>query len=262
MVREAEKDRAVPEGLDPERMPRHIAFIMDGNGRWARKRGLARNEGHAAGVESVRGIIRCAGELGIDTLTFFGFSTENWNRPRVEITAIMQLIVESLIGAVDEATQYGIRVSFLGRWDELPETNRRVIQQITEQTSGNDRLRLNLALNYGGRREIVEAAQSIAADVQFGRLKPEAIDETLFASYLYTKDLPDPDLLIRTSGEMRISNFLLYQMAYTEILVSPVLWPDFSRSHFIEAVRDYQSRERRFGRTGEQIASNTHNACT
>lgn len=255
MGRDAEKDRAVSEGLDPERMPRHIAFIMDGNGRWAKKHGLARDEGHSAGVESVREMIRCAGEFGVGILTFFGFSTENWNRPKREVAAIMQLIVESLRGAFDEASRHGIRVSFLGRWDELPETNRQVIRQIMEQTAGNDRLLLNFALNYGGRQEIVEAAQCIAMDVQAGKLNPEAIDETLFASYLYTESLPDPDLLIRTSGEMRISNFLLYQLAYTEILVSPVLWPDFSRGHFVEAVRDYQSRERRFGRTGEQVSS-------
>ena len=258
MGRDAERDRAVSEeGLDPERMPRHIAFIMDGNGRWAKKQGLARDQGHTAGVESVREMIRCAGEFGIGILTFFGFSTENWNRPRQEVAAIMRLIVESLRGAVEEASTHGIRVSFLGRWDELPESNRQVIRQITEQTAGNDRLLLNFALNYGGRQEIVEAAQCIAMDVQAGRLDPEAIDESLFASYLYTEHLPDPDLLIRTSGEMRISNFLLYQLAYTEILVSPVLWPDFSRSHFIGALRDYQSRERRFGRTGEQVSSHS-----
>ena len=236
-------------------MPRHIAFIMDGNGRWAKKKGLARDEGHSAGVESVREMIRCAGEIGVGILTFFGFSTENWNRPKREVAAIMRLIVESLRGAFDEASEQGIRVSFLGRWDELPETNRQVIRQIMEQTAGNGHLLLNFALNYGGRQEIVEAAQCIAMDVQAGKLNPEAIDESLFASYLYTENLPDPDLLIRTSGEMRISNFLLYQLAYTEILVSPVLWPDFSRSHLIGAIKDYQSRERRFGRTGEQISS-------
>lgn len=236
-------------------MPRHIAFIMDGNGRWAKKKGLARDEGHSAGVESVREMIRCAGEIGVGILTFFGFSTENWNRPKREVAAIMRLIVESLRGAFDEASEQGIRVSFLGRWDELPETNRQVIRQIMEQTAGNGHLLLNFALNYGGRQEIVEAAQCIAMDVQAGKLNPEAIDESLFASYLYTENLPDPDLLIRTSGEMRISNFLLYQLAYTEILVSQVLWPDFSRNHFIGAIRDYQSRERRFGRTGEQVSS-------
>lgn len=238
-------------------MPRHIALIMDGNGRWAEHKGLARDEGHSVGVESVREIIRCAGEIGVGILTFFGFSTENWKRPKREVIAIMRLIVESLRGAIDEASEQGIRVSFLGRWHELPKTNQQVIRQIMEQTARNKSLLLNFALNYGGRQEIVEAAQCIAMDVQAGKLDPEVIDEPLFASYLYTENLPDPDLLIRTSGEMRISNFLLYQLAYTEILVSPVLWPDFSRSHFIEAIRDYQSRERRFGQTGDQISSNS-----
>ena len=252
-----QKERAVSEGLDPERMPRHIAFIMDGNGRWAEGKGLTRAEGHSVGVESVREIIRCAGEIGIGILTFFGFSTENWKRPKREVAAIMRLIVESLRGAIDEVTAQDIRVSFLGRWDELPRINQQIIRQIMEQTAGNNRLLLNVALNYGGRQEIVAAAQSIAMDVQAGKLDPEVIDEPLFASYLYTENLPDPDLLIRTSGEMRISNFLLYQLAYTEILVSPVFWPDFSRNHFIRAIKDYQSRERRFGLTGGQVSSNS-----
>jgi len=250
---EAQNKRAISEGLNPKRMPRHIAFIMDGNGRWAQERGLARNKGHTAGVESVREIIRCAGELGIEVLTFFGFSTENWNRPKPEVDAIMRLIVASLRGAFDEAKNFGIRVSFLGKWNELPRANKEVIRQIMNKTATNRRLFLNFALNYGGRQEIVEATQSIAIDVQAGKLNPDEIEESLFASYLYTDKLPDPDLLIRTSGEMRLSNFMLYQLAYTEIVISHVLWPDFNRSHFIKAIKEYELRERRFGKTGEQI---------
>jgi len=243
---------AVLEGLDPDRMPDHIAFIMDGNGRWALQRGQERNEGHVAGVQSVREMIKCAGEIGVRILTFFGFSTENWNRPHQEVATIMRLIEESLRDAFDEARKHGIRVSFLGRWDELPESNRQVISRIMEETAGNDRLFLNFALNYGGRQEIVEAVQGIARDILAGKITPEEINEFLFSSYLHTENLPDPDFLIRTGGEMRISNFLLYQLAYTELLVTPVLWPAFSRRDFVQAIQDYQSRERRFGSIVEQ----------
>ncbi|MBI4552938.1 MAG: isoprenyl transferase [Candidatus Latescibacteria bacterium] len=238
--------------LDRTRLPRHIAIIVDGNGRWAAQRGLPRVVGHREGVNVVRDIVRVAGELGLDVLTLFTFSTENWRRPKTEVSALMRLLIATIRSEIEEINRNNVKIMVIGRWDELPEAARREVAYAIAQTSKNTGLRLILALNYGGRREIVEAAKRLAQDIVDGKQHLAAVDETLFASYLDTAGLPDPDLLIRTSGEMRISNFLLYQLAYTEICVMPVLWPDFRREHFYAAIQDYQTRERRFGRTSAQ----------
>ncbi len=250
----AQIEQVVADDLDPGRMPRHVAIVMDGNGRWAKKKGRPRQVGHRAGVHTVREIVKAASELGIEVLTLFAFSTENWNRPKWEVTSLMRLIIQSIRGEIAEINRNNVKITVSGRWDELPEANQQAIRFALKKTGHNTGLKLNLALNYGGRREIIEATRRIAEDIQEGKLTPDAINEPLFESYLYTAGLPDPDLFIRTSGEMRISNFLLYQLAYTEIVVSPVLWPEFTRQHFYQTIREYQSRERRFGRTGDQMS--------
>jgi len=251
---DAQIEQVVADDLDPGRMPRHVAIVMDGNGRWAKKKGRPRQVGHRAGVHTVREIVKAASELGIEVLTLFAFSTENWNRPKWEVTSLMRLIIQSIRGEIAEINRNNVKITVSGRWDELPEANQQAIRFALKKTGHNTGLKLNLALNYGGRREIIEATRRIAEDIQEGKLTPDAINEPLFESYLYTAGLPDPDLFIRTSGEMRISNFLLYQLAYTEIVVSPVLWPEFTRQHFYQTIREYQSRERRFGRTGDQMS--------
>ena len=240
--------------LDLQKLPTHIAIIMDGNGRWAKKQGKLRVFGHQNGVKAVRESVECAAELGIKYLTLYAFSTENWNRPKWEVTSLMRLIIQSIRGEIAEINRNNVKITVSGRWDELPAANQQAIGFALKKTGQNTGLKLNLALNYGGRREIIEATRRIAEDIQEGKLTPDAINEPLFESYLYTAGLPDPDLFIRTSGEMRISNFLLYQLAYTEIVVSPVLWPEFTRQHFYQTIREYQSRERRFGRTGDQMS--------
>ena len=254
MSGDAQIEQVVADDLDPGRMPRHVAIVMDGNGRWAKKKGRPRQVGHRAGVHTVREIVKAASELGIEVLTLFAFSTENWNRPKWEVTSLMRLIIQSIRGEIAEINRNNVKITVSGRWDELPEANQQAIRFALKKTGHNTGLKLNLALNYGGRREIIEATRRIAEDIQEGKLTPDAINEPLFESYLYTAGLPDPDLFIRTSGEMRISNFLLYQLAYTEIVVSPVLWPEFTRQHFYQTIREYQSRERRFGRTGDQMS--------
>ena len=251
---DAQIEQVVADDLDPGRMPRHVAIVMDGNGRWAKKKGRPRQVGHRAGVHTVREIVKAASELGIEVLTLFAFSTENWNRPKWEVTSLMRLIIQSIRGEIAEINRNNVKITVSSRWDELPAANQQAIGFALKKTGHNTGLKLNLALNYGGRREIIEATRRIAEDIQEGKLTPDAINEPLFESYLYTAGLPDPDLFIRTSGEMRISNFLLYQLAYTEIVVSPVLWPEFTRQHFYQTIREYQSRERRFGRTGDQMS--------
>jgi undecaprenyl diphosphate synthase len=233
--------------VDAARLPRHIAIIMDGNGRWASRRGLPRTFGHRAGVESLRHVVELCAELGIPFLTVFAFSTENWKRPQEEVNVLMDLLVEYLHREARELERNGIRVHAIGRLDELPPPARVAVYEIMERTAKNERMVLNLALNYGGRTELVDAARRLAADVLAGTLRVEDIDESHMAGALYTAGLPDPDLVIRPSGEMRISNFLLWQVAYAELWVTPVLWPDFRRVHLLEAILDYQRRERRFG---------------
>jgi undecaprenyl diphosphate synthase len=229
-------------------LPAHVAIIMDGNGRWARDRGQPREFGHRAGVQAVREAVEGAGEAGVQILTLFAFSQENWFRPEGEVRALMSLLEFYLRRERRELKAKGVEVRALGDLERLGPRTRAVLQSVVDETRGGERLRLNLAISYGSRAEIVRAARLLAERVQRGTLVPAEIDETLFAEHLYTAELPDPDLLIRTSGEYRISNFMLWQLAYTELHICPVLWPDFSRDHLFTAITDFQRRERRFGR--------------
>ncbi|CAN5588417.1 isoprenyl transferase [soil metagenome] len=229
-------------------LPRHVAVIMDGNRRWARERGMPREFGHRAGMRAVRDTVEGAGDVGIETLTLFAFSQENWHRPAGEVSALMTLLELYVRKEQRELKEKGVEVRVIGDLERLDPRTRRAVNSIVDFTAGGDGLRLNLAISYGARGEIVRAARRLAERVQRGTLVPEEIDEQLFASELYTAQDPDPDLLIRTSGELRISNFMLWQLAYTEIHISPVLWPDFRREHLFSAILDYQRRERRFGR--------------
>lgn len=234
--------------LDPARLPRHVAVIMDGNGRWAQRRGWReRIKGHEAGTEAVRATTRTCAALGIEALTLYAFSRENWARPRAEIEALMHLLQRFLLAEIPEMNDNGIRLVASGELDDLPASVRRQLDATREATSRNTRMVLNLALSYGGRDEIVRAARHLAREVQAGRLDPDQIDADLFRRSLYQPSLPDPDLLIRTSGEQRLSNFLLWQIAYAEIHVMQVLWPDFREEHLYRALLDYQGRDRRFG---------------
>ncbi len=229
-------------------VPRHVAIIMDGNGRWARQRGLPRHLGHREGMKAVREVVEGAVEAGIQVLTLFAFSTENWQRPEQEVSALMSLLQLYARKERTELRRQGVEVHVLGELDRVDESTRRAVRTIVEGTQGGRVLRLNLMISYGGREEILRAVRLLARKVAAGELSPEEVDDAVFESHLFTAGLPDPDLLIRTSGEHRISNFLLWQMAYTEYYLSPVLWPDFSRQHLFEAVLDFQRRERRFGR--------------
>lgn len=243
------------EAVDPERLPRHVAIIMDGNGRWAKARGLKRYLGHSRGVDAVREALEGCAELGIPFLTVFAFSTENWQRPRTEVNALMELMVRSLHTEMESMQRNGVRLSAFGDLAALPARTRKHLQKAIEETRNNTRITLTLALSYSARWEILRAAQMLAREAQNGNLSPEAITEEVFNRFLATYPLPDPELLIRTSGEQRISNFMLWQIAYTELYFTPVLWPDFKRNHLFEAVFEFQSRRRRFGLTDEQIDS-------
>ncbi len=229
-------------------IPRHVAIIMDGNGRWARERMLPRPIGHRNGMKAVREVVEGAIEAGVEVLSLFAFSQENWQRPPIEISALMSLLEEYIQKEADELEAQGVRVRVLGEVERLAPTARAAVERVTAQTAHNTKLTLNLFISYGSRAELARAARRIAEEVRAGTLAPEQVDEAAFAQRLYTADCPDPDLLIRTSGEQRISNFLLWQLAYTELVISPVLWPDFSRANLYEAIIDYQSRDRRFGR--------------
>ena len=223
------------------KVPRHIAIIMDGNGRWAKQRHLPRIFGHRAGITSVREVVRASGELGVKALTLYAFSAENWARPDTEVKALMRLLEDYLQRELPELQKNRVRLRAIGRWQSLPAGARSQLERVIEATSKNKGLTLSLALNYGGRQEIVDACNRALSD------KLKSVDEATFASYLNTGDLPDPDLLIRTSGEMRISNFLLWQLAYTELFITATPWPEFRRGHLYRAILDYQHRERRFG---------------
>lgn len=235
------------EILQKGNLPRHIAIIMDGNGRWAKMQGLPRIAGHRAGVESVREVVRACGELQIEVLTLYAFSVENWRRPKTEVSILMELLLQTVEEELEELQENDVKLMTMGRLHDLPVETRQALEEAVKATSDNKGLILNLALSYGGRAEIVDAVRRLAQDVESGRLLPQKINEDVFRRYLYTTDLPDPDLLIRTSGELRVSNFLLWQLAYTEIWVTNVLWPDFRRKHLYQAIRDYQGRQRRFG---------------
>lgn len=238
--------------LDPERIPRHIAMIMDGNGRWAQKHGKHRFFGHSQGVESVRNSLVAVSEIGVEYLTLYAFSTENWRRPKEEIDALMDLLVRTVLKEVDELNQNGVRLRTIGDLDRLPEGCRSSIDQAIEKTKDNDRVDLVLALSYSSRWELTEMTRRIAEKVEKGELSPKDIDEGTVEAHLHTRDIPDPDLLIRTSGERRISNYLLWQLAYTELYFTEVLWPDFGKKDLYEAILDYQGRERRFGKISSE----------
>ena len=228
-------------------LPRHVAIIMDGNGRWAKQRGLPRIEGHRAGAESVREVVRVCGELGIEYLTLYAFSIENWNRPKLEVTALMHLLEFYLKQEIPELNKNNVRLAAIGRIHELPQTAQRQLARSIEALRQNTGLTLVLALSYGGRAEIVDAARSLAREIKAGRIEVADIDEKAIAQHLYTRGIPDPDLLVRTSGEMRVSNFLLWQISYTELVVTQTLWPDFRKPQFYAAIEEYNQRHRRFG---------------
>ncbi|WP_324717747.1 isoprenyl transferase [Carboxydochorda subterranea] len=243
----SEEHRLLME-LDPARIPRHVAIIMDGNGRWAQRRGLMRTAGHRAGVRSLKEAVRTCAKLGVEVLSVFAFSTENWQRPAAEVDMLMRLLTEVLREEIDEIDEAGVRVHAIGRLDGLPQDVVQQIRAAEARTRANRHMLLNVALNYGGRAEIVDAAVRLAQDVAAGKVSPETVDEESFSRYLYTAGLPDPDLLIRTGGEYRVSNFMLWQLAYSELWVTPVFWPDFRRVHLLQAIVDYQRRHRRFGK--------------
>ncbi len=235
------------DSFDPKKLPKHVAVIMDGNGRWAKERGLPRVEGHRRGVQSVREIVTSCGELGIPYLTLYAFSVENWRRPKTEVSTLMKLLARFLKEEEPELNRKNVRLQAIGRLTDLPIEVQEQLHETISSTSKNTGLTLILALSYSGRVEIVEAMQSIIREVKLGHLDTAQIDEKVFSHHLYTRYYPDPDLLIRTSGEMRLSNFLLWQLSYTEIYITGTLWPDFRKPHLIEAIRDYQTRQRRYG---------------
>jgi undecaprenyl diphosphate synthase len=228
-------------------LPTHVAIIMDGNGRWAKQRGLPRIEGHRHGAESVRAVMRAAGDVGIKYLTLYAFSVENWNRPKEEVDALMKYLHRFLRAHGPELVKHNVRLEVIGQVYRLPETVQTLLCKTIASTARNNGLTLILALSYGGRAEIVDATREIAAKVKKGELDPAEITEHVVAQHLYTKNIPDPDLLIRTSGELRVSNFLLWQISYAELVVTPTLWPDFRRKEFLEALDEYARRHRRFG---------------
>jgi undecaprenyl diphosphate synthase len=236
--------------IHPERLPRHVAIIMDGNGRWALRRQKPRVVGHRAGAKAARRIVETAARLGIPVLTLYAFSTENWKRPQEEIEALMSLLREFLRKEVETLKRHDIRLRVIGRWEGLDAAIREELRRAMAETATNARMQLVVALNYSGRTELVDAFRRLYREVRERELPPEAITEALIAQHLYTADLPDPDLLIRTSGEMRVSNFLLWQIAYTELYVTETLWPDFRPAHFFQALIEYQKRERRYGGLG------------
>ena len=237
---------------------RHVAIIMDGNGRWAERRGLSRIEGHREGLEAVREVVRTAGDLGIEVLTLYAFSLENWNRPQAEVAELMRLLEHYLEVELPEVVRNDIEVRAIGRLDRLPPSVRRRVDEAIQKSRGGRAMRLVFALSYGGRAEIVDAARKLVRDAERGSVDPEAIDEKTFAAYLYDPELPDPDLLIRTGAESRVSNFLLWQIAYTELFTTDVMWPDFRAEHLRLALRDYRARERRFGLTSAQVRGGGH----
>lgn len=241
--------------IDKSRLPRHVAVIMDGNGRWAKKRNLERSQGHVEGVTTVRKITEIASEIGIGYLTLYTFSTENWNRPKAEVDALMNLIVVAIERETPDLIKNNVRLTMIGDIDRMPEFARVRLQKCMDDTSHCTGLVLCLALSYSSRWEILDAVKKISADVKSGAVDAESIDDATFSSYLTTSHMPDPDLLIRTAGDFRISNFLLWQIAYSELYFTGTYWPDFTKDDFCKAIIDYQSRERRFGKTSEQVKS-------
>ncbi|MGZ0049721.1 isoprenyl transferase [Brevibacillus gelatini] len=240
--------QSVPAELDRSgKIPQHVAVIMDGNGRWANMRNLPRVAGHRAGMKTVKEVVKAADEIGVRYMTMYAFSTENWKRPRDEVDFLMKLPQEFLSTELDELVERNVRIRMLGSKEKLPAHTLKALHEAEERTYENQGLQLCFALNYGGRDEIVKAFSVLASKVKAGELDPEALDEEAVSRYLYTSDIPDPDLLIRTSGEIRLSNFMLWQLAYTELWFTDVLWPDFTREHFYQAIVEYQGRARRYG---------------
>lgn len=242
-----QKENELKSSIEPDRLPGHVAIIMDGNGRWAVEKGLSRQEGHRQGVETVRETVRCSSELGINILTLFAFSTENWQRPAWEVNYLMSLPEKYFNSELPDLVRNNVRVNLIGDDSKLPARVRKAVNEGAEATKNNTGMLLNFALNYGSRFEIVMAVNKLIKDAVDGKIKGK-INEKEFSKYLYTADMHDPDLLIRTSGELRISNFLLWQLAYSELWFTDVYWPDFSRIHLMEAIKDYQVRKRRFGK--------------
>lgn len=241
--------------IDLKRLPEHIAIIMDGNGRWAKEKGKMRVFGHKNGVKAVREVVEGAAELGVKYLTLYAFSTENWNRPALEVNALMELFVITINKELKTLIKNGIRLNAIGDFSQLPNKCREQLMDAIEKTKHNSRTTLTLALSYSSRWEMTECVKNIAKQVKEGKINPEEIDESIISHNLATYNIPDPELLIRTSGELRISNFLLWQLAYSELYFTPVLWPDFRKSDLLDAIQEFQRRERRFGKTSEQIQS-------
>ena len=248
---------SLKESIDINRLPRHIAIIMDGNGRWAREKGEDRLYGHFHGVESVRDIVEGSAELGIEYLTLYAFSTENWDRPTDEVSGLMELLVDTIRKEVPTLNKNNIRLHVIGDLGMLPESARKALNEALEETSINKGLNLVMALSYSSRWELVNAVKNIAVDVEKGKLKASGVNQDTLQQYLATSDFPDPELMIRTSGEFRISNFLLYQLAYAELYFTHTRWPDFRKENLYEAILDFQQRQRRFGKTGDQMSIET-----
>ena len=244
--------------IDPKKLPKHVAVIMDGNGRWAKKKAMNRIRGHEEGAESVRTIVRASREIGISWLTLYAFSEENWKRPEYEIKALMKMLKRFLKNELAEMMENGIRFKTIGRIKKLPDDVQEAVHKTIKETSANRDMVLTLALSYGGRQEIFDVIQQIAKNIQSGDMNLEDISEKFISDSLYTRGMPDPDLLIRTSGEYRISNFMLWQIAYTEIYITPTLWPDFRKEEYLLAIEEFQKRERRFGATSEQLENNVN----
>jgi undecaprenyl diphosphate synthase len=242
------------EQIDKDRLPKHIAVIMDGNGRWAKSKGLERIFGHRNGVKAVRETVEGAAELGVEYITLYAFSSENWNRPKKEVDALMTLLISSLKKEMSTLQKNKIQLKAIGELQNLPVNARKELNEVIESTSTNEHMTLVLALSYGSKLEIINAVKSLAREVKEGRLQPEQIDDAVFDQHLYTAGIPHPELLIRTSGEERISNFLLWQIAYAELYFTPTLWPDFRKKDLHKAIINFQNRERRFGKTSEQLS--------
>lgn len=240
--------------INTKYLPNHLAIIMDGNGRWAKQKGMLRAIGHENGTKSVRTTVEACAKLGIPNLTLYAFSTENWNRPKLEVDTLMKLLVSSLKKEINTLLDNNIKLNAIGCLDALPKKVYKELQEVIQQTSENSRMTLTLALSYGSREELITAVKKISNKVKNNIISEESIDQSVINKHLYTHNLPDVDLLIRTSGEQRISNFLLWQIAYAELYFTPVLWPDFTEQHLSEAILEYQKRERRFGKTSEQIS--------
>ncbi|MDR2834881.1 MAG: isoprenyl transferase [Bacteroidales bacterium] len=244
---------SLKEQINIEKLPKHVAIIMDGNGRWAKSKGQMRLLGHKAGVKALKNILRCAGTLGIKYLTVYAFSTENWNRPQDEVSGLMTILLNAIKSEIKEIHESDVKINVIGDTSKLPEKVQQKINDAIELTKTNKRITFNIALSYSSRCDIINAVKNIAEDYKNNKINQTEINETLFSKYLSTKEIPNPELLIRTSGELRISNFLLFEIAYSELYFTDIFWPDFSEENFYQAILDYQSRERRYGKTSEQI---------